>query len=143
MAIWNNRIDSSVTSWGQKAGTSGGSSLLGDFDQSAYNEGQYTSSSEASSGLVGTKYFLLDDKEFNFGTDTDFRIAYNSTDELFEFKSRMFDNSYDNGYQDNVALAITKKGYLKLRDQGTISLPTTSNTGQIAFTNNKIFISLN
>lgn len=143
MAVWDNRQGTNSTSWGHKPGYSGGSSLLGDFDQNAYNEGQYTSTSTASTGLVGTKYFLLDDKPFAFGTKSDFNLSYNRAKERLQFISRDYSPSYVGGYIDRTALEITNKGYLKLKDQGTVSLNLTTETGMLTFTNNKLFISLN
>ena len=143
MAIWNNRQESNTTSWGRRAGYQSGSSLLGDFDQNAYNEGQYTSASQASSGLVGTKYFLLDDKPFTFGTSTDFMVSYDAENEQFQWVGREFNVAYPKGYIDRTVLKIDKRGKLQLRDHGTVALSIPSAPGQIAYTNNKLYISTN
>ena len=123
---WTSSSGGTVTAWSE---TSGGNTLLGDYTVPGTSTATFTSVAQATTSILGTKYHLLDSKEFAFGTDNDFTFYY--------------DNSYNSLNIKNIdsdkIFGISYKGELELSTQATLG--TVDSAGKVAFSSNELYIS--
>ena len=128
---WSNDDETSTAAWSARPGYAGGSSLLGDFNQTAYNTGTYSSAPAAASGLVGTKYFLTDDNFFAFGNNNDFKLQFASSSNVFKITA---------GKNSEDVVEFSMGGRMKLKTQS--SLTSVSEVGWVTHYDGKLYLSV-
>lgn len=147
--VWKNSNASTTTSWSADGDTStsweetnGSGSLIVDNSEQESTIGTFSSVAKAATSILGSKYHLHDDKEFLFGTDSDFRLDYSASNDgmvLNSSANSTSDKVFSLQNQTNEIFGITYEGVLKLKNIS--SLDTTVDRGRIAFAGNALFVS--
>ena len=147
--VWTNANDSTTTTWAAGGNTStaweessGSNNLLVDNSQQYSTIGTFSSVAKATTSIVGSKYHLLDNKAFEFGTHEDFQLSYSAPNNGMVLNSRALSVSdkllsIQNGASE--IFGITYEGIMKFSTIGT--LPSVSETGRLAFSSNDLYIS--
>ncbi len=142
MSTWTNKSTAGTTSWGAESGivsawdtrdeTDNLTTQIGAVEYAAGVSGTYNSAPNVSSSIIGSKYHLLDNREFSFGTDKDFNLKYDQS-----LNSLLVSVGVTN------AMVLTTDGDLSI---GTLeltpasSLDSPNSEGQIKFYNSKLYI---
>ena len=123
---WTSAGSSTTTAWSE---TSGGNTVIGDYTVTGAASATFSSVAQATTSILGTKYHLLDGKEFTYGTDEDFKFYYDNTNNSLNVKNIDSDKIF----------GISYKGELELSTQATLEAVDTA--GKVAFSSNELYVS--
>jgi len=153
--VWTNANDSTTTTWTAGGDTStaweessGSNNLLVDNSQQYSTIGTFSSVAKATTSIVGSKYHLLDNKEFFLGTNKDFTFRFSTSTNGFNINSGVVSDKFFSITKGNSSLMILDSdGDLKINgafDTPTVktqaSLSGSPASGSITFYNDDLYI---
>lgn len=153
--VWTNANASTTTAWTAGGDTStaweeshGSNNLLVDNSQQYSTVGTFSSVAKATTSIVGSKYHLLDNKEFFLGTDKDFTFSFSTSTNGFNISSVVASDKFFSITKGSSNLMILDSdGDLKIDGaydtptvKTTASLSESPDSGSLTFYNDDLYL---